>query len=300
MDRGDSVRLCTDFAPHLLRAEIDKLCRLGSVLAIAEERLPSLSQSVVSTLFGVPKRCLDEIRPVINLKTINPYVKYTHFKMEGLRTVKELLLSEDWMVTVDLKDAFHHVPIHQDQQRFFRFRFEGQLYQWQAMPFGYSDAPRVFTKLMKVIAEVARTRGLRMVIYLDDILLMSRTRKQAILDRNSLLEILSEFGLSVNTRKSELDPAQIRKYLGVLVDSVRMVLSLPPAKLTAITRQCKAILHRAQKGQRIGLKTLQKVVGTLQSVNDCVLPTRMHLNALTEALRAAHHSDRGSGCAESP
>jgi ribonuclease HI len=207
--------------------------------------------------------------------------------MEGLWTIRDLLRPGDWMCTVDLSDAFHHVPIHRDHQRYFRFRFDGQVYQWRVMPFGYSDAPRLFTHLMRVVAQVARTRGLRVVFYLDDILLMSSSQAQATEDRDALLSLLKEFGLSISWKKSKLTPAQIQSYLGVEVNSLAMTLSLPVAKVMALQRFCAQLLGKARHGLRLHLKPLQRLLGRLQSAADCVLPTRLHLNALFEALRLA-------------
>ena len=54
--------------------------------------------------------------PVINLKDLNQSVKAEHFKMEGPHLLVDLLQSQDWMVKVDLKDAYLQVPIHSDYQ----------------------------------------------------------------------------------------------------------------------------------------------------------------------------------------
>lgn len=287
IDRGDSVKLCgSQAAVACLLAEIRKLLRVGAVIPVTTAEQLCLT-SVVSTIFGVPKRDSEAVRLVIDLTTINPFVVYRHFKMEGLRTVRDLLQPGDWMCTVDLADAFHHVPLHRDARRFFRFRFQGTVYEWQAMPFGYSDAPRLFTEIMKVVAQAARARGLRVVFYLDDILLMSISQAQAVSDRDVLLLLLKEFGLSINVKKSGLIPLQLQGYLGVLIDSVRMTFVLPPAKLTALKSLAAQLHGKAAAGGRLGVRTLQRLVGRLQSVADCVLPTRIHLNALIEALRSA-------------
>ena len=48
-------------------------------------------------------------RPEINLKALNKFIKRQHFKMDEPQVIKDLLQKEDWMVTVDLKDAYLYI-----------------------------------------------------------------------------------------------------------------------------------------------------------------------------------------------
>ena len=43
--------------------------------------------------------------PIVNLKSLNQFLKYKHFKIEGLDRVKLLVRKGTWMVKLDLKDA---------------------------------------------------------------------------------------------------------------------------------------------------------------------------------------------------
>ena len=75
-------------------------------------------------------------RPVINLKALNQYVVSPHFKMESIRTIKGLVKQGDWLLKLDLNDVYLTVPIHQDHQRFLRFQWQGQIWQFKVLPFG--------------------------------------------------------------------------------------------------------------------------------------------------------------------
>ena len=61
--------------------------------------------------------------------------------MENLATLKSLLNKEDYMINLDLTDAYLTVPIHPDSQRFLRFLFGDKTYEFTAMPFGLNVAP---------------------------------------------------------------------------------------------------------------------------------------------------------------
>ena len=61
-------------------------------------------------------------RPVINLKNLNKFVPYRHFKMEGLHCLKVLLQKVDYVCKIDLKDAYFSVPLSKKSRKLARFQ----------------------------------------------------------------------------------------------------------------------------------------------------------------------------------
>ena len=80
-------------------------------------------------------------RPVINLKSLNTFVRTEHFKMEGLHILPDLIQAQDWMIKMDLKDAYLQVPIHREDQHLLQFQWNGKIFQFQCLPFGLTSAP---------------------------------------------------------------------------------------------------------------------------------------------------------------
>ncbi|XP_069057673.1 alpha-2-macroglobulin-like protein 1 [Pleurodeles waltl] len=81
----------------------------------------------LSNIFLVEKKD-KHFRTVINLKDFNEWLVYRHFKMEGIHLLREILLPNDWMIRLDLKDAYLSVPIFSPHQRFLQFSWKGQIY----------------------------------------------------------------------------------------------------------------------------------------------------------------------------
>ena len=78
----------------------------------AIQEVTKVSPSYVSNIFIVPKKDGGN-RPIINLKPLNSqFLSPPHFKMDTVKDVASLLLPGDYGASVDLKDAYFHVPIH--------------------------------------------------------------------------------------------------------------------------------------------------------------------------------------------
>ena len=81
--------------------------------------------------------------------------------MESARTLKDLVRRNDWLVSIDLKDAYLSVPIEEGDRKYLRFTWEERVYEFQCLSFGLSSAPRVFTKLLKPVMALLRQKRLR-------------------------------------------------------------------------------------------------------------------------------------------
>ena len=72
------------------------------------------------------------------------------------------------MFTFDLKSGYHHIDIHPDYQTYLGFAWEGKFYVFTVLPFGLSTACYVFTKVLRPVVKHVRAQGIRIVLYLDD------------------------------------------------------------------------------------------------------------------------------------
>ena len=106
-------------------------------------------------------------------------IEVLHFKMKNLNTFKSILNPADFMVSLNLTDAFLTVPIRQDSRKFLRFVWRQKHYQFNPMTFGLNVAPRMFTKLLKPAVACLRGQGIRLIVYLDDLLDCDRSTRLA-------------------------------------------------------------------------------------------------------------------------
>ena len=87
-----------------------------------------------SIFFLVPIKTGD-LRPVINLKLLSNFLHRKHFKMDSLNGVLNLVQKGDWVISLDLKDAYFHVPFHKTHKKFLRFCVNNQCYQFRVLCF---------------------------------------------------------------------------------------------------------------------------------------------------------------------
>ena len=125
--------------------------------------------------------------------------------MENLETVRFLVRKGDWFVKLDLKDAYLTVPVHNSHQKYLRFQWEGRVFQFKCMAFGLAPAPRIFTKLLKVVVAFLRKRGIRHVIYLNDFLIMNESEEGLRANLKTTLNILESLGFLINWEKSTVN-----------------------------------------------------------------------------------------------
>lgn len=150
--------------------------------------------------------------------------------MESIRTVKGLIQPGDWLVKLDLKDAYLSVPIHPSHQKFLQFQWGGQTWQFKVLPFGLSSAPYTFTKLMKPVVSALRRLGIHLILYRDDMLIMGENKRKLQGHLASALMLLIALGFIVNLKKSIVTPTQELEFLGFLLNSAKMTISLPTEK----------------------------------------------------------------------
>ena len=253
-----------------ITTEVQELLDKG---AIRETQLTP--QNFVSQIFLVEKKGGGQ-RPVINLKGLNQFVKTEHFKMEGLHLLPDLLQPQDWMVKMDLKDAYLQIPIHPDHQHLLTFQWEEKTYMFQCLPFGLSAAPRVFTKLLKPVVGFLRQNGCRLIIYLDDMLMLHQDRGQLQQVTQLTCQLFESLGLVVNQKKSVLTPTQEIEFLGFYLCSVTMRLLIPPEKLRKIQQDARHLLDQ----ESVTVREIARFVGKATATMRAIPLAPLHYRAL--------------------
>lgn len=212
---------------------INKLLDLGAVSVCSRSIGDFISSIFLTAKPNGGKRF------ILNLKPLNKFIQNFHFKMEDHRTATKMITKGGFLATIDLKEAYLLIPIFEAHKKYLRFMYDDTVYQFNAMPYGLCTAPRVFTKIMKEVITFLRQRGYKSVIYLDDILCIGDTFDECYTNMNSTLELLKCLGFIINFEKSVLTPQRTCKFLGFMLNSADLSLSLPSDKRSNIDKLVK-------------------------------------------------------------
>ena len=200
MKKIKKIKIKNSEKKKVLQKEVDSLLTKGAIEVVRDSL-----KGFYSNLFLVTKKD-GGFRPVINLSGLNHYIKKKTFRMATLKDVSQTLRQGDWASTIDLKDAYLHDPIPKEHRRFLRFCWGGKEYQFRRLPFGLSSAPRTFTRLTLPLITLCRAKGVRVVVYLDDFLVLGRSRSELRRHTDFVLQTLREAGFQTNQKKCHLDP----------------------------------------------------------------------------------------------
>ena len=144
----------------------------------------------------------------IDFRRLNPLtVKDSHLLPRICETL-ESLAGVDHYSTSDMNSGFWQVPMDEESKQYTAFTLGSMgLYECKSMPFGLCNAPPTFQRLMlNCLGELNLTYCL---IYLDDVIIFSRTEEEHLERMRVVFDRFREHGLKLKPSKCEVFKTEI-------------------------------------------------------------------------------------------
>ena len=209
-----------------------------------------------------------KLRLVIDLsRSLNLYQKEKKFKPDELDKLQSIFSKGDFCVTMDLRSAYHHLEINPRVREYFGFQiFDFKLnrfryFTFNKMPFGFSIAGYLLSRITNPIMRLCRANGIRVGLFIDDIIVLGHSYEECKSHSNFVKNAFLLAGFSLSLEKCNFEPSQTTLYQGFCLDFKNFTYSIPPKKLEFILNKVDQVLETACRGEPIRAKVMASVIG---------------------------------------
>lgn len=154
----------------------------------------------------------------VDYRALNSVTKADTFPLPRIEDLLDQLGESNFFSTLDLASGYWQIRVHPDSQEKTAFVTPQGLYEFRVMPFGLTNAPAVFQRLMqRVLMGLNPEDGPDYVtVYIDDVLVFSRTLAEHLEHLRKVIRRLQEVGLKLKPAKCQFIREEV-EYLGHLI-----------------------------------------------------------------------------------
>ena len=188
-------------------------------------------------------------RLTIDYRLLNQMLVQNRWPIPRICEVLEELSGSRFYSVCDARSGFWQLPLDKASQNMTAFPARGRLYAWQVLPMGLSVSPGIFQQVMMSVLGDDIYQSC--VVYIDDIIIYSKTQNDHIAALERIFKKLLEAGIKLHPEKSSFGNSRV-DFLGYTVSEEGFI---------PIQSKVQSILNMERPETKTGLKTFIGSVG---------------------------------------
>lgn len=183
---------------------------------IAKNIIQPSNSPYCSPIVLIRKRSKNEYRMCVDYRRLNKITVKDNYPLPVIEDLLDFLYDKKYFSCLDLKSGFHHVNIAPDSVKYTSFVTPLGQFEYLKLPFGLKNGPSVFQRFInKIFCDLIAQH--KLIIYIDDIMIATRTIDEHLEILIEVFRLLSENLLELRLSKCQFLYEKI-DYLGYTVD----------------------------------------------------------------------------------
>ena len=187
-----------------MKSEVKNLLEKG---IIEESRSPWRAQAFV-VKSSKPRMVVDYS------EAVNRYTELDAYPFPDVESLINAAAENSHFSKLDLKSAYHQVPIRQEDKPLTAFEVDGSLYQFTRMPFGVTNAVPAFQRIMDQLIQQAQLQ--KTYAYLDDVIICGSSKEEHDTNLRRFMDCVATANMTLNPDKTQIGLTSIN-LLGYLI-----------------------------------------------------------------------------------
>ncbi|KFD63456.1 hypothetical protein M514_10596 [Trichuris suis] len=141
-------------------------------------------------------------------QTIHRFTLQDSYPLPRIDSLAHSLAKYRFLSSIDLKSAYHQVPLHRQDKPFTAFEAAGGLYQFTRVPFGVTNGVACFQRIIDLFIKDEHLEGT--FAYLDDITVCGSTQADHDKNLENFLKTAQRWNFTLNKDKCNFSTRKLR------------------------------------------------------------------------------------------